>query len=223
MSCPSIASITSVATSLPAAAPAGSIVLITTPVAAPVADAIAGESGWMAMPRSPASPAALLQPLDRAEKKRGGNDRRLAVVAHGEAGKCAVGREHERAWRNRRRGRKRPQFSRPERARHRKQPADEDRPQRHVLPGQVGSDEISRVVEQTRCPWHETRHIAMRMLDNRETRGPVKREQRVCPARHQRHGSIFANAKRRGCRLRDADTAAVMSGRMSAIRRARSA
>ena len=57
--------------------------------------------------------------------------------------------------------------------------ADEDRSQRHVLRGHVGSDEVSRVVEQARRPRHEARHVPNRMPHNRETGGAVRCQQGI--------------------------------------------
>ncbi len=203
MSCPLIASITSVGTSCPQRRRPDRSLLITTPVAAPVADAIAGESGWTAMPKSPACPSAAAAARPRRTAARRERSP-LSVVTDAEARKCAFGREHECPGRDRRRSAEAATTPLTRADSSRKQSADEDGPQRHVLPRHVGSDEVSRIVEQPGHPRHEARHIAALVLDNREACRPVRARAACPPPRPQRDGRIFANAERgaAACRRR---------------------
>ena len=222
MSCPSMASITSVATSLPAAAPSGSIALMTTP------DERRPPMLWRMRAaelrcRGRRLPRSLLQALHRTVSSAAGTIAACPSWLTPRPANAPSVVNTNVPGRNRRRGRKQPDFSGPQGAHHRKQPADEHGPQRNVLACHLGRHQVSRVIEQARRPWHDARHVAVHVPDDREACRPIRREQRVRPARQQRHGGIAANAERgrRPGRRRDGSDDAPAGCRRSV--RARSA
>ena len=209
--CPPAVSMTSPTVTSPAAGPAGSTHVTTTPAPAPEAAATSGVSACTWMPTSPAGLVTRpIEPFRRGEYDCCRHDRPPAAVLDDHARELTSGREHERARLERARPGDHPDEVGPHDTVDWLEGGDKDRPQRESFGRRLGHHQESRPLGP---PWRpgdgRGRGRSCRDVDHGQPRGSIEAQhaigRRRCTGqdgRQQRNRQVVAHAKRQQPRRR---------------------